>query len=209
MKIINNKYVFDRLTPEELQNVEGYLLGKKYEYRINKGKIKRKTGAKSGKTKYSVDDHILEAIENKKYLTLKDFCILYNKEIRYLGYDTMRKRLFDDELVLKYLLTKNLIKVDIRQRTLKRKKDKQKTIRKENYIYRLIPNNKKEKLLDFVINFVSSETIDNSEQMKQSFRKNQERKDKIDKLVEDFDKTFEKRNKSKKRKKVKRTINIK
>lgn len=111
------KLIFKVLNQQEQINVENWLLGRKVKFRIKGKTINQKKGSKSGKTYFNISDEQQATLNSLKILTLKDFCIKYNKELKWICYDTLYSKTIRNKRVLDYLLTKQIIQYKVKYRT--------------------------------------------------------------------------------------------
>lgn len=159
--IINKhgKLVFKVLTKDEQTNIENWLIGKKLKFRVKKNKIAKKNGSKKGKTDYKLTDEQIIALHQLKELTLKDFAILYNKELNYVGYQGVYTKVIRNKRIMDYLLTKQILKYNVKYRT--------RLGITAPIVYFYINKEDCETLIDFFSIYLNSSTVDNYKQLKE------------------------------------------
>lgn len=160
----HNRLVFKRLTIKDQEIIENWLLGRKLMYNVKNNKVvNKKKGSKSGKTIYKITDEQYNVLNSLDVLTLKEFAILFNKELKFHSYDSVYSKLIRNKRVLDYLLTKQLINYNVRQRT--------RLGITAPIVYFNVNKSKTRELLDFYSIYLSSSTVNNYEDLKKQLEK--------------------------------------
>ena len=155
---------FKKLSKPELQNIETRLLQKKLKFNVKDGKIKRKAGNKAGKTQYIICETKKQQLFEKKYLTMLEFCKLYNDEMELLGFHGLYTKIARNKMVLNYMFTRGFLKI---------KKSKRIRLGEEQeYTNYWIKGSYKEIVLDFFTKYLSSTPIDNEPAIRKMIEKN-------------------------------------